>query len=1516
MAKTKVHSKLQHLAQDFIAEQLPGWLKNATQAQLGSLRACMSAHLKSQKHMAAASQQLLPLDRFAAQKLELAIRQQLALDIDLFKVNWHEQRRRFSVAPGRLPEDDDYFVTMPALQKLLQNFHEGETFYAQTALTDATAAPGEPERVVSRRIDDIVRLCRSVDVGKSYQEHLKQVLTSALERQLATDKRQELAVAVEIAAIKGQLTYSDQNMLRQVAQGRPAQLPLGFELSMGDLQLLGQRVDGAVAFELVGTPAGLPGLVFNPRKLLGVLLYLPDDAERPLRRFDDWATANLALVAAMRDDRFRKAIARRIALAGQPEFLITLGKRLRDPKPDLEPRRVAENGEGFAALAAGHVQRIKDDAALLAVPTAQADASAAAERLRQLKAVGLVLVNLAGLFVPGVAVLLLADLARQVLSQVYEGVSDWAQDHQHEALEHLLQVASTVAAGAAIAGGTQALRSAFVDRLEPVVTEAGGKRLWQHDLQPYEERASLPPLKELDNGLLSDGKAHWWRCNGVLYRVRRNGAGTWRLLHREGAGVFGPVLENNGERAWRMVYERPLEWQGTSLLLKRLWPDATKLSTERISQILAVADVDEAHLRGLLVERRPLPVRLRDTLERFAVDARIHDFFAQIGAGGNDTEALQWCIDRLGLQDQSLAGQIESIQASSEALRSPMLEHFAKAYLADEPLLATLKAAFPGLADAYALDLLKNASVEVRQRLTSESRVPLALAEQVRGMLQEARLTRAREALYLRSSYHADVVTLVFSLLRRQSLLPGEINLVLRERSSGGAVLERLFPEMGGAQPLTVMVRANGAFALFDEAGRASEIEVAEPQGLFEVLAACLPPAFMQRRGWAGEDAAERIRSAMQRALPGDRRALIRLLGWLEARPVGSSLHRLRDGRLGYLLSGRGAPAGTEGRILRQRIRGLYPSFDEAAVDRYLQLLLNQSGSAYAILLRQEQEYRALEESLQHWRNAVSAPERGRRGAVADIFLRAWRLEGEEAFYRNGQPAGLRISVLGIPARSLPPIPVGTDFGHITDMALVGMRLEALPAGFLRHFPELRRLDLSDNALSTIPDDLHWLTALRHLRLARNQIRMSEGQVNALAALGRLRTLNLNENRLGSISLRFNQLSRLRELHLYRAGLLAVPSGLEWCGLLEYADLSHNQISSLPEVLLDAPLALRQVVRVAHNPLSVADLERLYAPIPAPANLPPLEDNLQVQAILDARNAWLDTLAAPEQVSRAEQWDALQGEAGSTQFFELLTELTDTSDFRLARDDLSQRAWTMIQLAHDDSRIRTELFERAADPRTCVDSVAHCFSQLEVRMRVLQVTFGQEPLASRDARLLLAQRMFRLDQVEMFARSDFQGRLAKGRRVDEVEVSLAYRAGLAERLNLLGQPRTMEYQRLAEVTQVHLDRAYRAVLAAETGSERIRYISQRDFWTPYLRDRYPEAFAQIAERFDTKMDALDDEKEALGSSAYVQRCEKLRDDREQALDALALKLTQDELNMTSSGSSRTSGGNEPLPPAS
>lgn len=1503
----QVPAKLLYPADDFIGERLPTWLKNATHAQIEALRACMTAHLQSQKAMALALHQLLPLERFAAGLLQQALKDQLQLDIDVSTARWREERRRLEVVQGTVRNFESYFVTVPLLQKLLQNFKNGESYFEQTAVIGEARAAGEGDRILTQRIDDIVALCRKVDVGKAYQEHLKQIFTPAFKRQLAEDTRLCLAAAVEIAGLKGQLAVSDLRMLRQIGKGETVQLPSSLRLGMGALKVLGQTVNGALAFELTGTVSGIPGLIFNPDRVQAVLLYLPDDHEQPFHRFDDWPSANRALARRMSGADFRKALARRISLAGQLDYQLLLRKRLEDDEPDLEPGLVTAAGERFTDLADAHVQRILADAAFLAVPTAQANASASAARLEALQTAGLVLLNVVGLFVPVVGVLLLADLARQVLADVFEGIGDWAQGHQHEAVEHLLELAATLATGIGVAGGARVLRSAFVEQLEPVATETGEQRLWCRALQPYEQPSTPGSLTELDNGLLSDGQAHWWRRDGVLYRVRRDAAGAWRLLHRDGPGVFGPALEGNGERAWRLAWERPLTWQGAEMMLKRLWPGAAQLDSARIGQMLVVADIDEAHLRGLWVEGRPLPITLRDTLERFAADARVDAFFAQADVLGDDTEALQWCIDRLKLQGESLTEQFQSILESAEALRGPMLEHFAERYLAPDPLLATLKGSFPGLPDAYALDLLKSAGAELRERMASAARVPLALAERARGVLQQARLTRAREVLFLRNSYRADGVTLAFSLLRRRGLTPGGVNLVLRERSATGPVLERLFPERTGAQLITEMVWREGSFELFDAMGRASEIEVAQPQGLFEVLAACLPSAFLQQQGWTGEDAAGLIRTSLQAWLPRQRLELIRLLGWRESRPVASAMHRLDDGRVGYLLSGRGASSPGQGAILRRRIGSLYPSFDDEEIERYLQLMLTHSQSVYATLLRQEQDYRQLAQSLRLWTDAVGDPSRGQRQAVADAFLRAWRLEGERVVYRNGQPGGMRLSIVGLPAGSLPDLPVGTDFAHITDMVLIGLRLESLPGGFLRTFPELRRLDLSNNALRAIPEGLAGLSHLRHLRLTRNRIRLTVPHVDALAGLGRLRILDLSENALGSINLSFNQLSRLRELHLNRAGLHAVPRGLEWCGLLEYVDLRGNQISSLPQALLDAPLALRRAVWVDGNPLSVADRERLHAQGQA--------FDAVVQAgvanPLQARTAWLGTLADAEQAANATQWDALQGEPGNTQFFQLLAELTESSDFRLARADLSRRVWSMIDAANNSAVIREELFERAADPRTCVDSVAHCFSQLEVRMRVLQATYGGAPLATRDERLQLAQRLFRLDQVEAFARNEFLVRQASESGLDEVEVNLAYRTGLAGSLNLIGQPRTLQFSAIAGVTQNDLNRAYQAVHTAEATDERARYISQRDYWIAYLRERYPEQFKQISDNFDQQLDALDEDKEALGSGAYAQRCEQLRRDTEQAFDALALQLTQDELKAPQQGTSRAAAGEHP-----
>ncbi|QXH49802.1 hypothetical protein KSS94_17865 [Pseudomonas fakonensis] len=1493
---TQPHPKLLHAIDDFIGETLPAWLKGASAEQLETLRRCLREHRDSQRQVREVLEPLQPLVTFAQTLLQPRLKTLVGQDVDLGKAQWRSRNVVFERALNRTEFRNFY---SSALQRFMQNFKEDERFYPGTALVLPAGQAGE--QVLTEQIDKLVSLCRELDVGGLYQKHLDEVFDSSFKTVLADDRRRLLALATQVALIKGQLTADDLKLLRRVTGKQAISHPASTSVNCGELKLLGARVDGALAFELRGSwefEGGGATLPLQPVK--GVILYLPDDREQPLRHYTDWRAASLAIGVKVRTASYRDALQRRIALADRAAYLTTLGKRLEDPQTDMQASLSVITGDLFDGVASQHLQRIRDDALLLAVPTAQVDAAASSARLKALESAGLVLLNLAALFVPGVGEVLLADFIRRTLVETFEGIDDWSQGHQHEALEHLLNVAQSVVMAGTTVVAAGAVRSAFVDGLVPVNADDGAQRLWSDDLAHYADDSPPDNLLEQDDGLLSDGRSHWWRdAEGVHYRVVRSPRGSgWQLRHATREPGYAPRLEGNGERAWRLSTERPLEWQGERLLLGRLWPAALRLDEQRIGDILKVAGADQPLLRGLLVENRPLPVALRDTLERFAVQARIETFIEQLGEGQvTDTELLQWSIDKLALNGQTLPEQYASIQQQALALGEPMLDHFAAGYLRQDPQLALIKRDFPGLPDAYALRLLELASAEARERMVAESRIPLALGEQARSLLRVAQQVRMREGLYLRNSYRAKTVELAFALLRRNAGLPFSLNLELREGSDAGRVLARLHPDSGAGQQTTIMVRRSGRFSLYDQDGREQEIEPAEPGGLPEVLAACLPQGHRQRLGWTGDDAGALVLAALRAWLPAGDQALSRLVGLREIRPWHIPMQRLADGRPGYLLNGRRGAQVVNQQLLRDRVRALYSGFSDAEVDRFVALLLQRPRSAFSSLLMHEQAYQQLDEALQLWVVAERAVARqDQRRLVANQLRRSWRLEGDPVPGGIGEPEGRRLSLIGIPVGSLPELPPGADFSHVTDLILVGLNLQELPQNFLRAFTELRRLNLSNNGLRALPEDIGRLDNLRSLSLARNQIRISTSGARALRNLVLMRTLDLSTNPLGAVSLNFRQMSRLREIDLRRCGLLSVPPGLEWCGFLEYADLRDNQIASVPSALLEQPFEFRRGLDFSGNPLPVAVRQRLHAPDFAQAGpaygLPAREGG---SGLVDtARGQWLATQAEEAQLQRGEQWDALRAESGSEGVFQLLHELTDSSDFRLARADLGRRVWQVIEAASQDSELRADIFSLAGSERTCVDSVASCFSTLEVRVTVFRLLRDTPAERTRPALLDLARRLFRLDQVERLARADIEARQASGDQVDEVEVSLAYRVGLRQELNLPGQPQTMQFDTIADVSQEQLDSVADQVRAEEAGAALAEYISQRDFWVSYLQRQHAAEFEAAEAPSWQALEALADG-QGLTDEVYRQRIEQVAAQRRAAQQALALRLTREAL---------------------
>ena len=176
-------------------------------------------------------------------------------------------------------------------------------------------------------------------------------------------------------------------------------------------------------------------------------------------------------------------------------------------------------------------------------------------------------------------------------------------------------------------------------------------------------------------------------------------------------------------------------------------------------------------------------------------------------------------------------------------------------------------------------------------------------------------------------------------------------------------------------------------------------------------------------------------------------------------------------------------------------------------------------------------------------------------------------------------------------------------------------------SGGLTEFPReifdladsLEVLDLSGNALSSLPDDLHRLTRLRVLFCADNlftELPVCLGQCAALTMVGfkanriervpgaalppLLRWLVLTDNCITELPAELGERPLLQKLMLAGNRLQDLPQSLRHCHRLELIRIAANQLSELPEWLLSLPSL--SWLAYAGNPLETeADAAALEA---------------------------------------------------------------------------------------------------------------------------------------------------------------------------------------------------------------------------------------------------------------------------------------------------------------------------------
>ncbi|TCT92029.1 NEL-type E3 ubiquitin ligase domain-containing protein [Pseudomonas sp. LP_4_YM] len=1467
-------AKVASATHDFIAARLPEWLKRGSPAQLNRLRDRFKAHQGSQERVRAFTRRLIPLQSFAElhmQRLVAHLPGSPALDA----LQWREIRRNFKVPHGMvLPVDEVIEVREPAVLRLMQNFNEQASFYLGTGLVST----GE-DALLTAGTDALVQACRDLDAGGRYQKLLSQVFTDDTCQALIADKRAAFALATEVAALRGDLTARQQIALAGLANDEVSHAELGAYPGM--LSMLGHTLSDVVVVQL------------RDRQGVdrGIVLYRPSDPGQALRHFTSIQEMNTVLAAALQKEDYRAYFSQLVSVEERARFLDTLSKRLSDAVSDLSLEGVTGPEDIFSRLVDQQVQRIKDDARLLLVPTAQVDRDASEARRKQWRSLGWNLVNLAGLFIPVVGAMLLGQLVVQTLSEVFEGATDWYHGHQHEALEQMLGVAETLAVTAVVGAGANILARGyaatdFVEGLEPVRGVDGKSRLWANDLKVY---ASLPEDPQLhSDGLYRDWGRAFFRSGKRYFRAHRPDPNEpWRLRHARRPAGFGPVLEHFGERSWQLNAGRAVEMDQPDLMLEQLWPQPRSLTHQQASRVMQAAGMDVAALRGLLVEARDIPASLCDSLERFEASARVSRFFTalQHGASPRDESALvQWCLEQTG--SGSLVQLQENLLEHADRLRGLMFQHLCQVPAVDDPLSAVIRTGMPGLPERYVQALAADVGRTERDLALSMGKLPLRCLRQGASLLRVARLTRAMCGVYLPNAYCDEAGELALALLQRLDAWPAR-HIELWTDGPGARRIAAVGNQLPGAN-LVKIVHKEGRFRAIEEPEAGYGAVVDESNDFYQTLLALLEPSQRTALDLDGDHAASTLRDRLIEQLPETHAEVEQLLGWPRQDRWFNPGRRMPDGRIGYPLSGSPARRRNPDSLLRSRLRNLYPGLDDSAIDNRLARLLTGPHTAYDALLELEEDHADLERHLSRWTGFESNPARQRaRRQVADQIRRAWRQMGEPL---GDETAGQRLSIINLNVGSLPELPAHIEFELTRSLVIRDVPITHMPTGFLSSFTRLRELNLSSTGLLGVPTEVAYLVDLRTLRLARNNIRLNDQALNALTRLPQLTHLDLSYNPLGAFEMRYNQLTRLVELNLRRCRLGAWPSGLELCSTLERADLRDNLLHVVPAEIVQLPHARRMGFMVERNRLSSVEMQRLFAldSIAEHFHLPEPRRVIDRQV---TRDLWLDAGDPHLRVSRQALWSRLVADPGSDGLVRLLGLLGDTGDYDTAPFQLAERVWALLEAVDANEQLRQRIHSLARLPLTCMNTVADRFSELQVRALIDRSEHNVAPERGNEL-LGIGQQLFRLDRLEQVARRDVLQRLAALERVDQAAVSLAYRVRLRARLNLPCQPHSMLYADVAELTSTQLENAYREVIAAMTPDALSMSLSQRVFWANYIHERHTEVFEALHAQFAARRSALALRQSTLDAIDYQLLLDSL--DTEQATQgqSLVFELTR------------------------
>ncbi|VVO02464.1 hypothetical protein PS726_02762 [Pseudomonas fluorescens] len=1441
---------------------IPDWQANAAQALQERLKQGIKLGWTAQNDVDRAVSELQDVYAFAKPLLQQALKDRFGVEEDVEEI-W---LRLYA------PAKTSWWVhdfsggttsrTVSLLDAALHNFSRDETFTQDSEFITRPDGRGHFGVVHLKHklsIEQFKSLCRELDIGAQYQQHLNEFLlphnrvaSNVLRHKVTLSHKAALNIAAHMALMKNDIEQDAFDVVQGLLDDRKDLRWNGrsidcYNLSMMDIQLTG------IVLIIPDTNAAT-----GPVPLIA---YVPHDPQHPLKQYPSSLEFMAELTRQLRDasapKSYQQFFSQFVPHQQRGHFFAGLNDRLSKVKwqpaapgsnlpswretpvdnPNLQfglssvriDRETVFKGDLWGYFHRQKINKVLNDARDIAISTEYADRMARWAWWDNLEKMLSDILNAALLvvtpLVPGMGELMLAYTAYQLTNEVVEGIVDLAEGRLAEAgeqtigvLESIVQLGAFAAAGA-IGNVARAKLSPFFEGLKPVQSTDGRTRLWNPDLGPYQQSdLALPTDAKPDgSGVYQHQGQQILRLDGQLFEVQADPAtGQHRIQHPQRPDAYTPTLRHNNHGAWICETENPREWEGTTLM-RRLGHTTDAFSDTQLEQIRQISGTEETALRRMHIEHAPPPPLLTDTLQR-------------LGAPVNPPPAL-----------------------SSE--------------------MAALFSDFPELPETVAEKIFAGATQSERQQMTRHKRLPLRLRSQARELQFETQAVRAAHGLYDDALVSGDTERLVLGTLRMQTDTFGNLRIEIRQGALDGELRCSAGPE--DAAQVRLMIR--------DESGK-YEVRDAEDQQIH--AADDFLPALLQAMGRDG------IRAVGYQ--PGDTEFFKQ---WIIAKTETPSERRsvlatppIRTvAEHETVLLVRGAGTSRSGETLHERIHDLHPHFSDNEVDIFAQALI-EKGEPMKLLEEQEKDLDELRKTVELWEHQSAGldadnpmPLRGTRLHIAERLLKCFERKNSELGNR-ANPDGYALDL----SRELSPVDLETSWpkrpelkkflDKVTVLKLDNTRFMATPDGLLQDFPNLRQLSARRCELKTLPDRIGAMHRLERLQLSDNAMVLDAGAVLRLKPLTYLEILKLDNNPL-AMAPDIGRMPRLKLVALKNTGLTTWPTGTlaktRPRGFL--LDLRDNPLSVIPEVVPGRPEAWV----IARTRLNVGDLSEMnqlqYQETRRSVGLPPEPLVISHPTVFDGTaDDWADVPGLG--IERIGTLRELTEDPRSLEFIEVVLKQGRSADFAAAgpnRRQLEQRIARMIDAVYIDTQLREQLYTMAIAPVDCADAGAQLFNNMGIRVLVSEAySYSTDPAQLEQKLVTLVKGAARLELVNEVARADVASR---GGNPDEVEVYLAYQTGLASRLNLPWQSKGMLYRPVSGVTDEMIDQAYDTVLALGEGDGLVNAMLEQEFWESYLRDTWPIQIESNKQLHLKKYEALETlratQLEWLESTSDIQRAE-------------------------------------------